>query len=145
MKVKLEEVCDILDSMRVPVTASERQSGPYPYYGANGIQDYVDGYIFDDELVLLAEDGGNFGSKDRPMQSRAMVALTFDNTDHYFNTDYTEIEIKRIVYHEDYCSIILLSFISCFLTRISSIVSGTVFPAIFFILFLIVGKSSFFT
>ena len=38
------------------------------------------------------------GSKDRPMQSRAMVALTFDNTDHYFNTDYTEIEIKRIVY-----------------------------------------------
>ena len=38
------------------------------------------------------------GSKDRPMQSRAMVALTFDNTDHYFNSDYTEIEIKRIVY-----------------------------------------------
>ena len=38
------------------------------------------------------------GSKDRPMQSRAMVALTFDNSDHYFNTDFTEIEIKRIVY-----------------------------------------------
>ncbi|MBR5662752.1 MAG: AAA family ATPase [Bacilli bacterium] len=38
------------------------------------------------------------GSKDRPMQSRAMVALTFDNTDHYFNSDFTEIEIKRIVY-----------------------------------------------
>ena len=38
------------------------------------------------------------GSKDRPMQSRAMVALTFDNSDHYFNSDYTEIEIKRIVY-----------------------------------------------
>ena len=38
------------------------------------------------------------GSKDRPMQSRAMVALTFDNTDHYFNNDFTEIEVKRIVY-----------------------------------------------
>ena len=38
------------------------------------------------------------GSKDRAMQSRAMVALTFDNTDHYFNTDFTEIEIKRVVY-----------------------------------------------
>lgn len=38
------------------------------------------------------------GSKDRPMQSRAMVALTFDNTDHYFNSDYSEIEVKRIVY-----------------------------------------------
>ena len=38
------------------------------------------------------------GSKDRPMQSRAMVALTFDNTDHYFNSEYSEIEVKRIVY-----------------------------------------------
>ena len=38
------------------------------------------------------------GSKDRPMQSRAMVALTFDNSDHYFNSDFTELEIKRIVY-----------------------------------------------
>ena len=38
------------------------------------------------------------GSKDRPMQSRAMVALTFDNSDHYFNSDYSEIEIKRVVY-----------------------------------------------
>ena len=38
------------------------------------------------------------GSKDRPMQSRAMVALTFDNSDHYFNSDFTEIEIKRVVY-----------------------------------------------
>lgn len=38
------------------------------------------------------------GSKDRDAQTRAMVALTFDNTDHYFNSDYTEIEIKRMVY-----------------------------------------------
>ena len=38
------------------------------------------------------------GSKDRPMQSRAMVALTFDNSDHYFNSEYSEIEVKRIVY-----------------------------------------------
>ena len=38
------------------------------------------------------------GSKDRPMQSRAMVALTFDNSDHYFNSDFSEIEVKRIVY-----------------------------------------------
>ena len=38
------------------------------------------------------------GSKDRPMQSRAMVALTFDNSDHYFNSEFTEIEVKRIVY-----------------------------------------------
>ena len=58
---KLEDVCEILDSKRVPITAKDRKVGPYPYYGANGVQDYVADYIFDDELVLLAEDGGHFG------------------------------------------------------------------------------------
>ena len=66
----VEDCCQILDSMRVPITASNREEGEYPYYGANGIQDYVADYIFDDELVLLAEDGGNFGSKERPIAYR---------------------------------------------------------------------------
>lgn len=69
--ITIEECCDILDSRRIPITASERRNGRYPYYGANGIQDYVADYIFDDELVLLAEDGGNFGSKTRPIAYRA--------------------------------------------------------------------------
>ena len=68
----VEECCEILDSQRVPIKGSERSAGEYPYYGANGIQDYVDDYIFDDELVLLAEDGGNFGSKIRPIAYRAV-------------------------------------------------------------------------
>ena len=68
--ITIEECCDILDSRRIPITASERRNGRYPYYGANGIQDYVADYIFDDELVLLAEDGGNFGSKTRPIAYR---------------------------------------------------------------------------
>ena len=67
---KLEEVCEILDSQRIPITAKDRKVGQYPYYGANGLQDYVAEYIFDDELVLLAEDGGNFGSTDRPIAYR---------------------------------------------------------------------------
>lgn len=53
--ITIEECCDILDSRRIPITASERRNGRYPYYGANGIQDYVADYIFDDELVLLAK------------------------------------------------------------------------------------------
>ena len=65
--INIEDCCEILDSLRVPITASDREEGKYPYYGANGIQDYVADYIFDDELVLLAEDGGNFGSKERPI------------------------------------------------------------------------------
>lgn len=56
----LADVCNILDSKRIPITRNKRLAGPYPYYGANGIQDYVADYIFDDELVLLAEDGGHF-------------------------------------------------------------------------------------
>ena len=81
-KILLGECCDILDSMRVPITASERIEGPYPYYGANGIQDYVADYIFDDELVLLAEDGGNFGSKERPIAYRVSGKCWVNNHAH---------------------------------------------------------------
>ena len=93
-KLFLEDCCEILDSMRIPITASERKSGPYPYYGANGIQDYVADYIFDDELVLLAEDGGNFGSKTRPIAYRVSGKCWVNNHAHVlkpkedFNVDY---------------------------------------------------------
>lgn len=79
---KLEDVCEILDSRRVPITASNRVAGPYPYYGANGIQDYVADYIFDDELILLAEDGGNFGSKDKPIAYRVSGKCWVNNHAH---------------------------------------------------------------
>lgn len=79
---KLEEVCEILDSRRVPITAKNRKAGIYPYYGANGLQDYVAEYIFDDELVLLAEDGGNFGSKERPIAYRVSGKCWVNNHAH---------------------------------------------------------------
>ena len=80
--IAIEECCDILDSRRIPITASDRMSGPYPYYGANGVQDYVADYIFDDELVLLAEDGGNFGSKTRPIAYRVSGKCWVNNHAH---------------------------------------------------------------
>lgn len=79
---KLEDVCDILDHMRIPITSRDRKAGPYPYYGANGIQDYIDDYIFDDELVLLAEDGGNFGSKEKPIAYRISGKTWVNNHAH---------------------------------------------------------------
>lgn len=79
---KLGEICEILDSKRIPITASERVPGPYPYYGANGVQDYVANYIFDDELILLAEDGGNFGSKDKPIAYRVSGKCWVNNHAH---------------------------------------------------------------
>ena len=56
----LSEITECLDSRRIPITANERTKGEYPYYGANGVQDFVADYIFDGEFVLLAEDGGHF-------------------------------------------------------------------------------------
>ena len=79
---KLEDVCEILDSRRIPITASDRVAGPYPYYGANGVQDYVADYIFDEELILLAEDGGNFGSKDKPIAYRVSGKCWVNNHAH---------------------------------------------------------------
>lgn len=78
----VEDCCEILDSMRIPITAKDREKGEYPYYGANGIQDYVTDYIFDDELVLLAEDGGNFGSMERPIAYRVSGKCWVNNHAH---------------------------------------------------------------
>ena len=80
--VTVEQCCEILDSMRIPITASERECGEYPYYGANGIQGYVSNYIFDDELVLVAEDGGNFGSKEKPIAYRVSGKCWVNNHAH---------------------------------------------------------------
>lgn len=58
--INLESLVEILDNKRIPLNGRQRIPGPFPYYGANGIVDNIDKYIFDDELVLIAEDGGNF-------------------------------------------------------------------------------------
>ncbi len=80
--ITIEECCEILDSQRIPITGKDRVKGEYPYYGANGIQDYVDEYLFDDELVLLAEDGGNFGSKTKPIAYRVSGKCWVNNHAH---------------------------------------------------------------
>jgi len=55
----LEDVADRHDNLRVPISATNRVPGNTPYYGANGIQDYVEGYTHDGEFILVAEDGAN--------------------------------------------------------------------------------------
>ncbi len=70
--VRLGEVCEFLDYRRKPVSETERakrnegreKSELYPYYGANGQAGWIDDYLFDEPLILLAEDGGAFGSHD---------------------------------------------------------------------------------
>jgi type I restriction enzyme, S subunit len=61
-KVPLGELCDILDSKRKPITKRDREPGEYPYYGATGVLDHVSGYLFEEPLVLLGEDGAKWAS-----------------------------------------------------------------------------------
>ena len=93
----VEDCCEILDFMRVPIVASEREKGKYPYYGANGIQDYVADYIFDDELVLLAEDGGNFGSRERPIAYRVSGKCWVNNHAHVLKPK-DELDVDYLCY-----------------------------------------------
>lgn len=64
---ELSEIANRYDNFRVPVTASDRISGSTPYYGANGIQDYVEGFTHEGEFILVAEDGAN-DLKNYPVQ-----------------------------------------------------------------------------
>ena len=59
-----DKMVDLLNSKRIPITKKDRKKGPYPYYGASGISDYVDNYIFDDRLVLLGEDGAKWSANE---------------------------------------------------------------------------------
>lgn len=61
----LGEITEVLDSLRKPVTKSDRKSGPYPYYGASGVQDFVDSYLFDGRYLLVGEDGAKWGAGDK--------------------------------------------------------------------------------
>ena len=59
---RIEAICEILDSKRVPLNKEQRDNmkGNIPYYGANGVVDYINEYLFDEDLILMAEDGGYF-------------------------------------------------------------------------------------
>lgn len=58
----VDETCEIVNNRRRPITSNLRVAGPYPYYGASGIVDYVDDFIFDETLLLVGEDGAKWGA-----------------------------------------------------------------------------------
>lgn len=78
----LEKCCNILDNKRKPVTKSARESGEYPYYGANGIQDYVSDYIFDGKYVLVGEDGSVMNENGNPIVTWAEGKIWVNNHAH---------------------------------------------------------------
>ena len=88
----LGEVCDNLDYKRKPITSSKRVAGVYPYYGASGIVDYVEGYIFDGEYLLVSEDGANLIARTSPIAFSIKGKNWVNNHAHVlkFNNRYTQ-------------------------------------------------------
>ncbi|MBA3960598.1 MAG: restriction endonuclease subunit S [Chthoniobacterales bacterium] len=80
----LGEVIDLFDHKRVPLNSRERQErqGPFPYYGAQGIIDHIDDYIFDGSYILVAEDGENLNSKKLPLALFASGKFWVNNHAH---------------------------------------------------------------
>ena len=79
---KLEDNCLLLDSERRPVTKKDRTAGIYPYYGANGIQDYVDEYIFEGTFLLMGEDGSVINPDGSPILNWATGKIWVNNHAH---------------------------------------------------------------
>ena len=81
----LQELTDCLDSVRVPLNEAQRaqMKGDYPYCGANGVLDYVNGYVIDDDIILIAEDGGYFDEYEhRPIAYRMSGKCWVNNHAH---------------------------------------------------------------
>ena len=99
---KLEEVCEILDSQRKPVAKGNRSLGEYPYYGANGIQDYVDDYIFDGTFLLLGEDGSVINKDKSPVLHWATGKIWVNNHAHILKEN--DKAILRYLYYILQCT-----------------------------------------
>ena len=82
---RLMEIADCLDNVRVPLNETQRatMTGPYPYCGANGVLDYVKDYVLDDDVILIAEDGGHFDEfLSRPIAYRMRGKIWVNNHAH---------------------------------------------------------------
>jgi type I restriction enzyme S subunit len=80
--VPLGELTENLDGRRIPVKGNDRRTGPYPYYGASGIVDRVDGYLFDGEYLLIGEDGENLRTRQTPIAFIATGKFWVNNHAH---------------------------------------------------------------
>ncbi len=95
---KLGEVCEILDNRRIPIAKNKRKPGIYPYYGANGIQDYIDSYIFDGDFVLVGEDGSVINKDNTPVVNWASGKIWVNNHAHVLQTK-NELKLKFLYFY----------------------------------------------
>lgn len=91
----LSEVCENLDRRRVPITRSIREPGDIPYYGASGIVDRVKDYIFDEDLLLVSEDGANLLARTYPVAFSVSGKTWVNNHAHVLR--FERIESQRLI------------------------------------------------
>lgn len=92
----LGEVCQNFDAKRIPIAEKERRNGSTPYYGASGIVDYIDGFIFDEELLCVSEDGANLISRTYPIAFNISGKSWVNNHAHVlkFENSFTQVLVE---------------------------------------------------
>lgn len=91
----LPSISENLDSKRIPITLKDRIAGVYPYYGASGIVDYVSEYLFDDDLLLISEDGANLLARSTPIAFSVSGKIWVNNHAHILK--FKDMATQKIV------------------------------------------------
>lgn len=102
---KLEDICEFLDGRRKPIKAFDRENmkGDIPYYGASGIIDWVNDYIFDEDIILLGEDGENIKSRNVPLAFKVTGKCWVNNHAHVLKPKKDNIDfVTEILESKDY-------------------------------------------
>ncbi|HMN15778.1 MAG TPA: restriction endonuclease subunit S, partial [Bellilinea sp.] len=94
---RISDICEILDNKRIPITKSKRQSGGIPYYGASGVVDYVADFIFDEDLLLVSEDGANLIARTYPIAFSISGKTWVNNHAHVLRFD--NIASQKFIEH----------------------------------------------
>lgn len=89
------EISENLDYKRIPVTKKDREDGIYPYYGASGIVDYVREYLFDEDLLLVSEDGANLIARSTPIAFSVSGKIWVNNHAHVLR--FPTMDLQRFV------------------------------------------------
>ncbi|MEB2816577.1 restriction endonuclease subunit S [Campylobacter upsaliensis] len=103
--VTLGEVCEILDNLRKPITKSKRIQGIYPYYGANGIQDYVNEYIFDGDFLLIGEDGSVINKDNSPVLNWVSGKFWVNNHAHILKEKSNITNLRFVFFYLQTCDV----------------------------------------
>jgi len=95
----LGSIAENLSNKRIPITSSKREKGEIPYYGATGIIDYVKGFIFDEELLLISEDGANLIDRNYPIAFSISGKTWINNHAHVlrFKNKSTEALVQKFI------------------------------------------------